>query len=256
MDTRQKNLSSSYWYYPVIISLMVLVLIIVSGTAVLADKQKSTVTIVTTPSEPGNDVAFTITGVLTDGSGKALGNKKVTLESISPDNGNGEYTYLAVTSTDINGSYSFLRPAGSPAENLRVKFAGNDNYEGAVSSVVPGHKQVATQNGDVIPTVVKGDSKILIKVSPTNPSLGQSVSITGQLISANGTPIAGKKVILESSDRSGVMADFSTLGSDVTDKNGFYNFSVGGASTTSFIRVRFAGDNEYGESISDQIMVL
>jgi hypothetical protein len=256
MEDRQTNRSFSFWYYSITIILLIFVLFIGGGATVLADMEKSVITISSNPTDPGKDVAFTITGVLTDGKGNILGNKKVTLESISPDNGSGDYAFLAVTTTDINGSYSFFRPEGSPAENLRVKFAGNEKYEGVVSSVVSGHKSVANQKGEIIPTVAKGESKVLIKVSPTTPTLGQSVSIKGQLIGTNGAPLADKKVICESSDRGGIASDFTVLGITKTDKNGFYNFGVGGGSTTSFIRVRFAGDDEYEESISDQVMVL
>jgi len=256
MEDRHGDRSFSFWYYSITILLLIFVLFIGGGATVLADKEKSVITIATNPENPGDDLAFTITGVLTDGKGNVLGNKKLTLESIGPENGDGDYIFLAVTTTDINGSYSFFRPQGSPAENLRVKFAGNDNYEGVISSIVSGHKSVASQKGDIIPTVVKSKPKIIIKVSPTTPTLGQSVSITGQLIGANGAPIADKKVICESSDRGGIASDFTVLGIDKTDKNGFYNFGVGGGSTTSFIRVKFAGDDEYEEAISDQVMVL
>ena len=257
MDNLKRKKSYSFLYYSITLLLLVSVLFIGGGATVLADKEKSVITIKTDPSDPGKDQGFTVYGVLTDGKGNILGNKKVTLESINSDNGTGDYVFLAVTSTNINGSYSFFRPAGAPPENLRVKFAGNENYESVISDVIQGHKSSATtKTGDIVPTVVKSTPKVTIKVNPTNPTTGQTVAITGQLLGPNGVPLAEKKVICEASDRAGVLSDFWVLGNAKTDKNGFYNFSIGGSSTTSNIRVRFPGDDEYNEAISNQIMVL
>ena len=85
---------------------------------------------------------------------------------------------------------------------------------------------------------------------------GQAVSINGQLLGANGAPLPGKKVICEASDRVGNRSDFMILGISTTNEKGYFKFTASGGSTTTFIQVRFPGDDEYDESVSDLIMVL
>lgn len=227
------------------------------GCSVLADKMTTSLSIATDPTDPGVDLAFKISGVLIDAEGNVMGNKKVSLEQLQSDDPEGEYTYLGVATTDISGKYSFSRPEAAPAEYLRVKYNGNDQYEGSVSDIVQGHKASgpAPETG-VVSSVVKSDTSITAKASPSNPSPGQTVIITGQLLGENGKPLADKKVICEASDRIGNRSDYSILGVSTTDKNGFFKFGVGGGSTTTYIQVRFTGDDSYDESMSNLIVVL
>ncbi|KAF5088137.1 hypothetical protein KHC33_08775 [Methanospirillum sp. J.3.6.1-F.2.7.3] len=227
------------------------------GCAVFAEKISTTLTIGTDPVDPGESLPFTVSGILTDGDGNVMGNKKVTLEQLKSDDPNSEYEFLAVATTDIDGVYTFKRPEAAPAEFLRVKFNGNSQFEGSVSDIVSGHitKEPQVKTG-VVPAVAKSNTLITAKASPSNPSPGQTVSITGQLMGENGTPLEGKKVICESSDRVGTRSDFSILGISTTDKNGFFKFTVGGGSTTTYIQVHFAGDDSYEESFSNLIVVL
>ncbi len=227
------------------------------GICVSAEKVQTQITISTDPADPGADLPFTVKGVLSDADGSPLGNKKVSLEQLMSDNPEDEYTFLAVATTDIKGNYSFFRPAASPPEYLRVRYNGNSQFEGSVSEIVPGHvsKEPKQQTG-IIPQVAKSKTKITAKASPANPYPGQAVIITGQLMGENGAPLAGKKVICEASDRAGTRSDFSILGISPTDDKGFFKFAASGGSTTTFIQVRFPGDDEYDESVSDLILVL
>jgi hypothetical protein len=221
------------------------------------EKVNTSLSIATDPVEPGEDLPFTVSGLLTDTEGTILGNKKVTLEQLKSENPEGEYEFLANADTDINGKYSFLRPEAAPPEFLRVRYNGNAQFEGTVSTIVTGHIATEPQvTTGTVPSVVKAKTVITAKASPSNPSPGQSVSITGQLMGENGTPLTGKKVICEASDRIGNMADYSILGISPTDDNGFFKFGVGGGSTTTFIQVHFAGDDSYLESYSNLITVL
>ncbi|PWR71801.1 hypothetical protein DLD82_13050 [Methanospirillum stamsii] len=236
---------------------LISLVLMTGGCSVLADKAATTLSIATDPVDPGNDLEFLVTGVLTDAEGNLLGNKKVTLEQMESDDQESEYSFLAVTTTDVAGNYSFRRPEGAPAEYLRVKFNGNDQFEGTVSEIVQGHKPSGpVQTQGPASSVVKSDTKITAKASPSNPSPGQTVVVTGQLIGENGTPLSGKEILCEASDRLGNRSDYEILAASVTDENGFFKFGVGGGSTTTYIQVHFTGDGSYEESYSDLIVVL
>jgi len=227
------------------------------GTGVFADKVVTHLSIGTDPSDPGENLPFTVKGILTDAEGTVMGNKKVSLERLEENDPESEYEFLAVATTDIEGAYSFFRPAASPPEYLRVRYNGNSQFEGSVSEIVPGHisKEPKVQT-EIIPQVAKSKTKITAKASPSNPFPGQAVSIGGQLMGENGAPLAGKKVICEASDRVGTRSDFSILGISTTDEKGFFKFTASGGSTTTFIQVRFPGDDEYDESVSELILIL
>ena len=57
-------------------------------------------------------------------SGEPLGNKWIVLESTAAGATPGKFQYLKVTRTELDGSYSFFRPAASPPEDLKVRFKG------------------------------------------------------------------------------------------------------------------------------------
>ena len=255
---KESNRSQFRDHVPVIFLItFVSVLLCASGCSASVEKMNTSITIATNPADPGQFLPFTITGVLTDAEGTVLGNKKVNLEQLKGENPEGDYTFLAVTTTDIEGNYSFLRPEGSPAEYLRVKYSGNDKFEGSVSSIVQGHSpsEEVTDTG-ITPSVAKSKTKITAKVTPTNPSPGQSVSITGQLIGENGSPLGNKEIICESSDRVGSRDDYSILAITNTDEKGFYKFGVAGGTSTKYIQIHYRGDELNDESFTDMIVVM
>lgn len=256
-----KNLPVQLIYAPRIFQFFLIILVSLAicggGCSVFADKVNTSLTISSDPADPDENLPFTVAGVLVDIEGNFLGNKKVTLEQMESEDQEGGYKFLAIATTDIEGGYSFLRPAASPPEYIRVKYNGNSQFEGTVSAIIPGHiaKEPKAKTG-VVPSVAKSKTMVTAKASPTNPSPGQTVSITGQLMGENGSPLEGKKIICESSDRIGNRSDYSILGISQTDKNGFFKFTVGGGSTTTYIQVHFAGDDLHEESISGLITVL
>lgn len=243
-------------------SLMILITLVAlifcgCGAGVFADKVQTQLSISTDPAEPGENLPFTVKGILTDADGMIMGNKKVSLERLEENDPESEYEFMAVATTDIEGAYSFFRPAASPPEFLRVRYNGNSQFDGTVSEIVPGHisNEPKVQTG-ITPQVAKSKTKVTAKASPSNPFPGQAVSIGGQLMGENGAPLGGKKVICESSDRVGTRSDFSILGISTTDDKGFFKFTASGGSTTTFIQVRFPGDDEYDESVSELILIL
>ena len=123
-------------FFPVLLLLFSLGIIIMTGYAD-AEKIPVTISIGTVPQVPIPDQAFHITGTILSGSGEPLGNKRVTLEkSANGADSSESFSFLAIVETSKSGTYEFYRPAGTPPEFLRVRFAGNDQYSPALSSVI------------------------------------------------------------------------------------------------------------------------
>ncbi|MDD1723868.1 MAG: hypothetical protein LUQ07_01920 [Methanospirillum sp.] len=110
--------------------------------------------------------------------------------------------------------------------------------------------------GADVSSATKEKTQITAKVSPSNPNPGETVKVTGQLVDADGKPLAAKKVLLETSDRMGNRSDFEITGKEETDEKGYFEFLVGGGSTTTFILIHFTGDDSCEESYSDMITVI
>lgn len=146
----------------------------------------------------------------------------------------------------------FLLVSVSPvfAENST---SGPNSTAGTVTSVSMNQESPASTD---VSAAVKEKTHLITKVSPSNPNPGETVKVTGQLMDADGKPLTGKKVLLETSERMGNRSDFAISGKEETDEKGYYEFLVGGGSTTTFILIHFTGDDSYEESYSDMITVM
>lgn len=259
MKFRSRGIVPSIRDYSILILVICTLTIVATGGFASAAKTDTQISIGMDPADPGPDTPFTVSGVLVDADGNILGNKKITLERSKTGKPDDDYIYVAITSTDINGEYSFFRPTATPEGYLRVRFNGNSQFEGAVSDVVlPGKGTflVKEQTG-LAPAVTKTKTVLTAKAPIFNPgSMGHAADVSGQLMREDGTPLSGKKVILEASDRVGTRSDFNVLAITETDPNGFYKFTTTGGPTTVFIRVRFAGDNEFEDSVTDVMTLL
>ena len=144
--------------FSVFLVLICVVTIVMITTGVTAEKTASNLTIGTLPEDPTINQSFHVSGVLASSNGKPLGNKRVTLESNQKDSSDDEgFAFIGIKETDAIGKFDFFRPVDSPPEFLRVKFAGNDNYEPAVSPVISvrgagtDHPQIRTgMNGSIM----------------------------------------------------------------------------------------------------------
>jgi len=136
-------------------------------TTALADKSPVSLTIASLPETQVLDKAFHVTGILSTGSGEALGNKRVTLESSRVSSaGPGNYSFIAIGTTNREGKYDFIRPKQSPPEYLRVTYAGNELYEAAVSPVLP-VRGVGTDN----PQFVHGTGSLTVNTDPAGAGI-------------------------------------------------------------------------------------
>jgi len=259
MKLLSRDIIPSIRVYSILLLVICTLTIVATSGFASAAKTDSQISIGMDPADPGPDTPFTISGVLTDADGNILGNKKITLERSKTGRPDDDYIYVAITSTDIKGEYSFFRPTATPEGYLRVRFNGNSQFEGTESDVVlPGKGTfLVKEQTSVAPAVTKTKTLLTAKAPIFNPgSMGHATDVSGQLMAEDGTPLGGKKVILESSDRVGTRSDFNVLAITETDPNGFYKFTTTGGPTTVFVRVRFAGDNEFEDSVTDVMTLL
>jgi len=121
---------------PLILVFVTLGLLIMTCGA-SAEKTPVMVTIGILPEYPTIDQSFQVTGKLTDVSGAALGNKRVTLETSRKGADFPEsFSFLSLGETSKEGVFEFFRPKNTEPEYLRVNFAGNTQYESATSPVL------------------------------------------------------------------------------------------------------------------------
>lgn len=114
-----------------------------AGICVSAAEQERIPTVISIALDPANPEpgqGFYITGTLISSSGEPLGNKWVVLESTAAGAAPGKFQYLHVTRTELDGTYSFFRPAASPPEDLQVRFKGLHPYAASVSDEVKAKK--------------------------------------------------------------------------------------------------------------------
>lgn len=123
--------------------LVVCITAILAGSPAFAAEQErepTTISIVLDPANPGQGDEFYITGTLLSSAGEPLGNKWVTLESTAAGATPGKFQYLKVTRTNLDGSFSFYRPATSPPEDLKVLFKGLYPYASSESEILSAKK--------------------------------------------------------------------------------------------------------------------
>lgn len=167
-----------------VVVIAVLICIMTAFPCLAGEKKGTSLTINSSPESPSIDESFHVTGMLTTSEGKIMGNKRVTLESsvTDPDSADA-YSFIGIKVTDRNGKYDFFRPSGLPPEYLRVTFAGNDEYEPAISLVL-GMRGIGTDNVQVR-TNATGSVQVY-----TTPS-GADVYIDGVLRGVSPQKIGG-----------------------------------------------------------------
>jgi hypothetical protein len=149
-----------------------------------AEKIGTSLTINCTPESPGIGESFHVTGTLTTSEGKIMGNKRVTLtSSVTVPDSEDAFSFIGIKVTDRNGKYDFFRPAGLPPEYLRVSFAGNDEYEPAMSPVL-GVRGIGTDSAQVL-TNATGSVQVY-----TTPS-GADIYVDGELRGVSPQKIGG-----------------------------------------------------------------
>jgi len=149
------KMGSKWTLLPLCLGFLIILLLCCT---VSAEKQQTTISVSVQPEMAPTGSSFIISGVLTDGSGSPIGNKRVILEK-SSGTGTSIFESVAIINTHKDGKYQFFRGNKTPAEYLRVRFMGNDVYEGCVSEILSVHgadsyseekKQINQKGGVVI----------------------------------------------------------------------------------------------------------
>jgi hypothetical protein len=158
----------------------------------------------------GHGRATVVNGWLGMPNGTALGGERVVVLT-APDNGLGQLSQVAVTTTAANGSWSAQLPAG-PSRMVEAIFPGTATLEPTTSA------QVRV----LVPGIVK-----LITVTPRRVPWGGTVRIVGRLLGGY-LPPGGALVRL----RIGLGASYTTYGvQEHVSGNGrfstIYTFGIG-----------------------------
>ncbi len=201
-----------------------------NGARIVVGTLESTnVSLNSSVTNPAVGQPFTLSGYLTDANGTPLAGQEIDLyRSVA-----GQDTQPATRFTDQNGYYFFdwnESTQGSYVYN--VVFNGDQNYTLSQTSV-------GITVGSPTPTT------LTLTTSKTNPAVNQTFTLSGTL-TANGTPLSGRQIILLSDDPSGT---WNNLGTVTTTANGSYSFTVSEASSGHYgYQTDFPGDNTYAIS--------
>jgi hypothetical protein len=184
-----------------------------------------------TNSNPAVNQPFTFSGYLTDINGTPLADRTIWVNIRLPT---GDWNMTAgYPRTDSNGYFSVTYSEQVAGEyDFEFHFTGDNNYAQCDPSLPV-----------VIGTLQPTD--LSMNTSVTNPAVNQSFTLSGYLTDANGTPLAGKEILL---DRI-VAGSFGNFDERYTDQNGYYSFvlreSAGGL---YYYMPHFLGDQMYASS--------
>jgi protocatechuate 3,4-dioxygenase beta subunit len=168
----------------------------------------SKISATTNVANPSVGESYTLSGTLTDATGKPLPGEEIDLfqyvTGLPPRGDIFEKAY-----TDQNGHYSFdLKESTSGNYNYTAVFYGDQSYALSQASV-------SFTVGTLTPTTVT------ITTSNANPAVNQLFTISGTL-KAGSTPIPGQTITLHRVDPSGTV---SVVNTTTTDANGAYTFT-------------------------------
>ncbi len=216
--------------------------------------------------ETGGTGPLEITGQLTGADGTGLGNKRVILESSGSLTANPDgFASLEIQVTGRSGEFRFFRPAGLHPPSLRVRFSGNDQYLPSVSPVIdlqvpagpvsipeeeiqpqtPAFSVPDSAETSRLPTALN------ITISPSVQAADHPFEVIGNLTGPDGEGLGNKRVILESSRYDSPDPDeYAFLALKVTSRSGAFRFYRPAETPPEFLRVTFAGNDEFQPSES------
>ena len=168
---------------------------------------------------------FSITGVLTDNNSSPLGSESVKLYMET----GGSTTLEATGTTNSDGEVTFSRQAPTTITEYKfwLVYEGDSTY-------------VNVNSSEETRTVGKETSVLTITAPLNNASytVGDSVTVSGTLLSNDGEAMASKSVLVKESS--------TTLATLTTDSNGAFTGSLSSlASGSHTLSVEFAGDTYY-----------
>jgi len=184
-----------------------------------------------TNSNPAVNQPFTISGYLTDINGTKLPNKALWVNILLP---NGTWDMSQYTATDSNGYFSATYSEQVAGQyRFEFHFMGDTTYAHCGPAI-----EVAV--GTLDPT------NLSLNASVTNPAVSQSFTLSGTLKDANGTPLAGKEILLSQSP-----GDGGYVAQRYTDQNGAYSFVLNQSATGNYVYTAiFLGDQTDAHSLA------
>ncbi len=207
------------------------------GSAVsenLGNPIPTTLSLNITNNNPDVNQSFTISGYLTDINGTKLSGRAVTVWARLPT---GQMAPRGETATDSNGYYSVtISEQNSGQYRYEVDFPGDGTYAQCGNWIL-----VAI--GTLQPTKISANTNI------TNPGVGESYTLFGNLTDANGTPLSGKEIDLYQDVTGQLTQRESILQTRYTDQNGHYFFILNESTSANYMyTARFCGDQIYAYS--------
>jgi GH25 family lysozyme M1 (1,4-beta-N-acetylmuramidase) len=174
---------------------------------------------------------ITISGSLTNPSGKGLARRTVTLARQA--SGGTTWSTVASPKTSSTGAWSFKTRVTGPG-TYRARFAGTSTYKAGTSTSLP-------------VTLTPFPTAITLATSAGKALAGDTVTFSGKLARRPSTPLADRPVrILRSASGS---TTWSTVATAVTDARGAFSVPLRLLTSASY-RASFAGQPAYAAASS------
>jgi hypothetical protein len=185
------------------------------------------ITLTTNTTNPAPNQPFTLSGTLT-ANNTPLPGKLITFLSEDPS---GNWSRLATTTTDANGTYTFTHSESSQGNyDYQALFAGDTTYGSSFASVRIG-----------VGNLQKSVTSLL--ATNNTPAVNQTFTLYGFLQDGvSGAPLAGQPIILQITSPSGQNVSVGTT----TDANGTYTFTRSESTQGTYVyQVEFWGNSSY-----------
>ncbi len=116
----------------------------------------------------------------------------------------------------------------------------------ALILLVPGNSVFADKTG----------TTLNLTITPEEPGIDESFTLTGVLSATDGSPLGNKRVILEFS-KSGPADEesFEVMANKATDREGFFSFFRPNESEPAYLRVTYGGNDQFSPATSEAIAV-
>jgi len=184
---------------------------------------------------------YRLSGVITTSSGAPVSGAVVWLDN--PAQGNH---YFCGWYSKDNGSYFVTAPAGTYTLKIQPK----------TGLSFPSYSEVVTITGDLVKNIVIGSSinaqdpnaaktsVLSLSVGSNSFAVGSILHLSGKLLGQDGSPSAGKTIILSYAVANTNV--YTQIGSGTTDSAGLYKIDwVVPASGTFTLKVEWVGNSEY-----------
>jgi 5-hydroxyisourate hydrolase-like protein (transthyretin family) len=202
------------------------------GALPVGNPIQTTLSVSVSNPNPAVGQTFTFSGYL-KANGTALSGEEISAQECYPTGNTSAWRPIGSATTDANGYFSITRSEQTSGEYwYEFWFVGNGTY-------------ATCSNGMYVPIGTLESTSLSMNSSVTNPAVGQSFTLSGYLVDASGTPLAGKAIdIGRSAD-----GQTSVVAIRYTDQNGYYFLNWNETTQGSYrYTAAFNGDQTYSLS--------